>query len=413
MSEPVLAVDFGTSNSAAAILDGGGPRILRLERDADTIPTAIFLDYDSRETLLGEAAIAAMIDGREGRFMRALKSVLGTSLLHEKRQFMNERLTLSEIITRFLVAVKARAEAEAGQRFDRVLAGRPVHFHHRDTGRDAKAAADLAECYHAAGFTDVSFLYEPQAAAFAAAGEEPGLGLVVDIGGGTSDFSVFRRAADGGFEVLANHGIRLGGTDFDRTLSLTHVMPLLGKGSQIRAELGPKRHEMPNAIYVDLATWAKIPFLYSPQVRRDAVRFAKLADERVKLDRLVTVLEDELGHDLAFATEHGKIAANGQADGSEIALNVIESGLVAPLTADALANDLAASGRAIAEAAKQCVSMSGVEPADLDRIVLVGGSSLLTAISDALAPEFPQARFERGNAFTAIIDGLALATARG
>ena len=98
MSDPILALDFGTSNSAAAVLEGGKSRILRLERDADTIPTAIFLDFDSRETHLGEAAIAALIDGREGRFMRALKSVLGTSLLHEKRQFMNERLTLSDIV---------------------------------------------------------------------------------------------------------------------------------------------------------------------------------------------------------------------------------------------------------------------------------------------------------------------------
>ena len=309
MSDPILALDFGTSNSAAAVLEDGTPRILRLERDADTIPTAIFLNFDSRETLLGEAAIAALIDGREGRFMRALKSVLGTRLLHEKRQFLNERLTLADIVTRFLVAVKARAEAETGLSFNRVLSGRPVHFHHRDPSRDAQAAEDLAACYRAAGFGDVAFMYEPQAAALSAAGPEPGLGLVVDIGGGTSDFSVFRRHPDGRFDVLANHGIRLGGTDFDRILSLAHVMPLLGKGSLIRAELGQKRHEMPNWIYVDLATWSKIPFLYSMQLRREMAGLKKLADEPEKLGRLLTVLDEELGHDIAFATEHGKIAA--------------------------------------------------------------------------------------------------------
>lgn len=412
MSDPILALDFGTSNSAAAILEDGAPRILRLERDADTIPTAIFLDYDSRETHLGEAAIAAMIDGREGRFMRAMKSVLGTSLLHEKRQFMNERLTLSDIITRFLSAVKARAEAETGRRFDRVLSGRPVHFHHRDTSRDVRAVEDLAECYRAAGFSDVGFLFEPQAAALAAAGPRPGVGLVVDIGGGTSDFSVFRRDSDGQFNVLSNHGIRLGGTDFDRIISLAHVMPLLGKGSLIRAELGQKRHEMPNAIYVDLATWAKIPFLYSPQVRRDMARFAKLADEPGKLGRLLTVLEEELGHDIAFATEHGKIAANEDTGAAEIALEAVEPGLVAPLLPEALAHDLLPSGHAIAEAALECVAKSGLSPDEVNRIVLVGGSSLLTAVRAALVPGFPKARFEHGNAFTAIIDGLAMATGR-
>lgn len=412
MTDPILALDFGTSNSAVAILKDGAARIIPMETGAQTLPSAIFLDYDSREMLLGEAAIAALVDGREGRFMRALKSVLGTPLFHEKRQFLNERRALAEIVTDFLTRIRQRAEDATGLRFRRVLAGRPVRFHHRDAARDAQAAADLEACLRAAGFDEVTFMFEPEAAALAAAGDAPGTGLIVDIGGGTSDFSVFHRSDDG-IGILASHGIRLGGTDFDRSLSLDHVMPLLGMGTELRAEMGPDRHVAPRAIFHDLSTWARIPFLYSPQTRREVARMIKVAVEPEKLRRLGTVLEDELGHDVAFAVERGKIATNGRQAEGAIELGMIERGLSAPLGEQALALSLEQGASDIAAAAMTCIEMAGIPPEQVDRLVLVGGSSLMTGVSDAVSQSLPGARIETGNAFTAIIDGLALATARG
>ena len=182
-----LAIDFGTSNTAAAVLDHGVPRIIPLEGGAETLPTAVFLDYDARRILVGRAAVEALIDGREGRFMRALKSVLGTALMRETRQMLNERMTLIDLVGRFPAEVKARAEAMTGQRFDSALSGRPVHFHD-DPRRDAQALDDLRECYAAAGFSHVEFLAEPEAAALSSGAGE-GLGLVIDIGGGTTDTS--------------------------------------------------------------------------------------------------------------------------------------------------------------------------------------------------------------------------------
>jgi hypothetical chaperone protein len=184
-----LGIDFGTSNTAAAVIEAGRPRIVPLEPGRDTIPTAIFLDYARRVTLYGSDAAAAMIDGREGRFMRSLKSILGTPLAREPRMFLNERLTLIDIIGRFLAEVKSRAEAATGLRFDHAVSGRPVHFHSRAPERDAQALADLTDAYATAGFSSVRFLAEPEAAALAVGGD--GRGLIVDIGGGTSDFTVF------------------------------------------------------------------------------------------------------------------------------------------------------------------------------------------------------------------------------
>ena len=80
-----IGLDFGTSNTAAAIVEQGAPRVITLDSGARTQPTAVFLDGNARKTVFGQDALDALVDGREGRFMRALKSVLGTPLMHEVR----------------------------------------------------------------------------------------------------------------------------------------------------------------------------------------------------------------------------------------------------------------------------------------------------------------------------------------
>lgn len=407
----ILAVDFGTSNTAAAVPEAGGPRILPLERGAETMPTAVFLDFRAREMAVGEAAVAALVEGREGRFMRALKSVLGTALMHERRQFLNERLTLAEIVTRLIGRIRERAEAETGRRLEAVLSGRPVRFSTRDPERDARALADLEACYRAAGFAEVRFLPEPEAAALASDPDGAGLGLIVDIGGGTSDFTVFERTG-GRIRVLASHGIRMGGTDFDRALSLTHVMPLLGKGSGLRAEFGGAVHPAPVGLFNDLATWETIPFLYTGQVRREVARMARVAVAPERFARLATVLTDELGHDVAFAVERAKIAAEDAGPGGAVIdLGMIEPGLACPLGAAALAGTLAEPIAEIVGAAARTLELADLPPARIERVVMVGGSSLLAPVAGAVRALMPAARVERAAAFTAVVRGLALAAA--
>ena len=404
-----LGIDFGTSNTAAAVLVAGRPHVIPLETGQETLPTAVFFDASAKDMVIGAEAVDALTGGREGRFMRAMKSVLGTPLIREKKQFGQVRMTLLEVIARFLAEVKARAEAHCGQSFATVLSGRPVHFHTRDLARDAQAVLDLTECYRMAGFAGVQFMFEPEAAALAAnTGSNPGqaIGLIVDIGGGTSDFTLFE-----GKRILANHGVRVGGTDFDRVLSLAHVMPLLGKDSQIRAVFGPQTHTAPVALYHDLATWAAIAFLYTGETKRAMAQMAKLAVEPVKFARLLTVLEMELGHDVAFAVERGKIAANG-ATGGVIDLKLVEKGLRVVLGPRQMADDLAGYAAQIRAAEVETCAIAGVSGADVARVVFVGGSSLMAVVEGATRAEFPQAKLEYANAFTAVVDGLAIAAAR-
>lgn len=404
-----LGVDFGTSNTAAGYMRDGRPHLITFEPGQTTIPTTFFFDFDARALLIGEPANQALLDGIEGRFMRALKRILGTSLMHEPRQFLNERATFVEIIARFLAQVKARAEAEAGMRFDRVLSGRPVVFHGANDPREAAAEADLRACYLAAGFTEVEFMLEPQAAAIASGSlqDQNGIGLIVDVGGGTSDFSLFRSGHDG-VTILANHGVRIGGTDFDRSISIDRVMPHLGKGTELRKVLGSGSSPTPNAIFNDLATWEKIAFLYTPQNRRMAAEMVRLAHEPEKLARLATVLDEELGHELSFAVERGKIAANG-GSAAAIGLDSIEPGLALPLSPDALTESLARHADNLAEGARETLRIAGLDAAQVGKVVYVGGSSLMSLVSETMKSQFPQADHSFSEVFTAVANGLVIA----
>lgn len=414
MHPDILAIDFGTSNSAAAVLENGVPRRLPIQPGSDTLPTAVFFPAEAGAMRIGDAAGAALIAGEPGRYMRALKSVLGNSLLHEPRTIGGRRQTLADVIAIFLRTLRERAEAVTGAHYRRALSGRPVHFHTADPARDARAEADLRACYQAAGFEEVAFLAEPEAAALACRdlGAGGGAGLVVDIGGGTSDFTAF--VLEGGeVRVLASHGIRLGGTDFDQAVSMTHAMPLLGLGGELRREMGPGLLPVPTALYADLATWAKIPFVYAPAPRREAALMARLAVDPLRMNRLVRVLNEELGHELAFAVERGKIAANDGAAAAGIAMEFIERGLSAPISPSALDAGLHRFGADLRQAAATTLALAGLDATEVGNVILVGGSSLMRLVTDMARDLCPGARLQRSEAFTAVVDGLALATAGG
>ena len=409
-----LGIDFGTSNSAAGIMADGKPYLIPVELGQNTFPTSIFFDFDNGKTLFGTPANNALIQGQEGRFMRSLKSVLGTSLMHESRIIMGQRVTFVDIISQFLKELKDRAETACYHEFDHALSGRPVFFHSTNATKDAQALSDLTECYYKAGFKSVEFMYEPEAAAIAngALDTNESIGLIVDIGGGTSDFSLFRSHDNShGIEILASHGVRVGGTGFDKSISVDHVMPLLGKGSHIRNEMGAGTLATPNALFQDLATWEKIPFLYTNESRRAVNHMHHQAVEKPLFERLISVLEHELGHEMAFAVERGKIQSNkGTRDNSRIDLSFIEPGLEVSISQSNLEKSLAPQMNKIHDCAVETLALAGISASRVNTVIFVGGSSLMSVVENAMVHLFPTAELKYSEAFTAVVDGLAIAS---
>lgn len=408
-----LGIDFGTSNSAAGILRDGRAHLLEVESGKFTLPTSVFFDFESRKTVFGTPANQALIEGHDGRFMRALKSVLGTSLMREKRMLMGERLDFIDITARFLARLKARAEEGYNQEFDHALSGRPVLFHSANAGRNVQALKDLQECYQRAGFKGVEFMFEPEAAALANHQHmaRDTLGLVVDIGGGTSDFTLFKLGEGAAIDIIASHGVRVGGTDFDRKLSIDHVMPLLGKGGEIRNTFGGDTAIAPNTVFNNLATWEKIPFLYSPEIRSSVKDLQKFAVNKVLFNRLAEVLDSQLGHDLAFNVERAKIAAN-EGIGASIDMRLVERDLETHLSSAEIAGSLNGLVGKIETASAEILAQAGCRADDVGSLIFVGGSSQMQVVETALRAAFPAAIPHKTSALTAVVDGLAIASGR-
>ena len=188
-------LDFGTSNSTLGMVDGAGhPRLVGLESGQYTIPSVLFFGFEDDSLYFGREAVAEYVTGADGRLMRSLKSVLGTSLIGDTTRVKARRYGFLEILGIFIAELKRRAEAELGGPVDTVVCGRPVHFVDDDPVADAAAQDQLEGAVRAQGFRHVDFQFEPIAAALDYERQVTleRLALIVDLGGGTSDFSVVR-----------------------------------------------------------------------------------------------------------------------------------------------------------------------------------------------------------------------------
>ncbi len=419
------AVDFGTSNSAIAVPEGGSTVLVELERGYTTMPTAVFYAADSPvheppRVEFGRAAVAAYVDGIDGRLMRSMKSILGSALVDRSTDIGGGRsVGYLDVVSTYLRHLRRRAEARTGQPIERAVLGRPVYFVDDDPARDAAAEAALREAAGRAGFREVAFQYEPIAAAFdherSVAGEEKV--LVADIGGGTSDFSVVRvgaaraKRSDRKDDILANHGVHIAGTDFDRRIELAAILPLAGYGAHGPSAPGVVAREVPSGVYFDLATWHLVNTLYGP-ARVAAVRALRpfYADPRLHR-RLLRIIERRLGHDLLGRAETAKIAA---AEGAEalIALDAIEPGLAATLDEATARRALDGDLDRIVAAARRAVADAGLGAADIDALYFTGGSTGLRALAERIGAAFPAARAVRGDRFASVVSGLALVAQR-
>ena len=407
-------VDFGTSNSTVGLVRPGQPALLTLEDGKPTLPSVVFFNADDEEVSYGRAALADYLAGYEGRLMRSLKSLLGTSLIDGQTEVGGRALPFRMLLAHFIGEVKLRGERAAGHEFHSAVFGRPVFFID-DSGEADKLAEDtLAEVARAVGFKHIAFQYEPIAAAFDYESriEREELVLIADIGGGTSDFSLVRLApgragkADRRDDILATGGVHIGGTDFDKYLSLSSVMPLLGYGSRMS-----NNSEIPSSYYFNLATWHTINLAYTKKTWTQLADVVRDAREPDKVGRLQRLIEDRAGHWLAMKVEEGKIALSGTTSAT------IELDRLAPPHALTLRRHEfdAAIGHLIDSVDQTVLKLladAGVAASAVDTVFFTGGSSGVIALRERIGALLPAARKVEGDLFGSIGSGLAIDAAR-
>ena len=406
MHKAYCGIDFGTSNSAVCVGEGEHVRLTPIEGEATTLPSAIFFNFETESVTFGRAAIGEYLEHYDGRLMRALKSILGSSLIGETTQVGERRKDFRAIIGLYIAELKARAERFAGTRIERVVLGRPVHFVDGDDVADARAENELRTIAEAQGFRDVAFEYEPLAAArdYRQGLTRTETVLVADIGGGTSDFSVVELAPSGGTNrILGNGGCHIGGTDFDTRLSLASVMRDMGYRGRLKSGL-----EMPGLYYHQLSTWHLINFLYTQKTMAGVRQLHHQAADRRQTQRLIDTLEVHAGHSIASRIEQAKIALSDVAY-TRIDLHDIGAGWSHDISQGDLASAVAADIQRIADTATETVVTSGLAPEAVETLFMTGGSTALPGFEAAMRAAFPKARVHYGDRFASVAQGLGLA----
>ncbi|WP_127148677.1 molecular chaperone DnaK [Veillonella sp. VA139] len=324
----VIGIDLGTTNSCFAVMEGGEPTVITNQEGARTTPSVVGFAKNG-ERLVGQLAKRQAVSNPENTII-SIKRHMGTDY---KVNVEGKSYTPQEISAMILQKIKADAEAHLGEPVKQAVITVPAYF--TDSQRQATKDAGTV-----AGLEVLRIINEPTAAALAYGVDkgEDGKILVFDLGGGTFDVSILE-LGEGVFEVLATSGNNhLGGDDFDQ-----RIMDYLI--SEFKKETG-----------IDLSN-------------------DKLADQRLK-----------------EAAEKAKIELSGVAS-TQINLPFITADATGPkhldvtLTRakfDELTRDLV---EATIEPTRKAMKDAGLSASEIDKVLLVGGSTRIPAVQDAIKRE--------------------------
>ena len=324
----VIGIDLGTTNSCFAVMEGGEPTVITNQEGARTTPSVVGFAKNG-ERLVGQLAKRQAVSNPENTII-SIKRHMGTDY---KVNVEGKSYTPQEISAMILQKIKADAEAHLGEPVKQAVITVPAYF--TDSQRQATKDAGTV-----AGLEVLRIINEPTAAALAYGVDkgEDGKILVFDLGGGTFDVSILE-LGEGVFEVLATSGNNhLGGDDFDQ-----RIMDYLI--NEFKKETG-----------IDLSN-------------------DKLADQRLK-----------------EAAEKAKIELSGVAS-TQINLPFITADATGPkhldvtLTRakfDELTRDLV---EATIEPTRKAMKDAGLSASEIDKVLLVGGSTRIPAVQEAIKRE--------------------------
>ena len=448
-----IGIDFGTSNSAAAIFDGEKVRLVQLSELNPIMPSANYIDRDFASTIgqlaiddyisdnqgrkvelsvevIGEARTSAgTADGPAseaetskvygqafndaslpGRLFRGTKRLLGNTA-SDKTVIFSRPFRLVALVTPILVGIR-KALRRSVDNSSQACIGHPVNFEGIEQGRNNVALQRLSESYRHAGITEQSFCPEPTAAAISYLYNYPHsrdqLMLTVDFGGGTLDFCILRRKGTE-FSVEATHGIALGGDKIDQTIFRELVFPLLGKGERwSRLVDGTEVDTLfPFAEFEELLiNWPVSYMLNQNKYTASVMRRMVLPDEgAIKFKRLYDLIKQNYSYQVFEAIKAFKAELS---ESDSAVLDIPEIDIEVRL--ERWEFELMITDRLfeLERAVSLILDKAGLEADDIDLVLRTGGSSLIPAVKDILENQFPGKVVEH-DPFTSVAAGLAIA----
>jgi hypothetical chaperone protein len=417
--EPVIGLDFGTTNSAIAVATGDRQAKLATFADASNnfrsilyFPAKERFSKQKLETQAGPDAINAYLEAdTKGRLIVSIKSYLA-SRLFTSTSINGRHYTLEDLIAIILRRLRTAVMEQFDTSAARVVLGRPVCFSGAENEADeALALQRLRAAAALAGFEEISFELEPVAAAYQYETQldHDELVLIGDFGGGTSDFTLAQlgpgRRQAGRNPVIGTSGVAIAGDTFDSRIMMRLVAPKLGLGSHY-ISLG-KELPVPVWVYSQLSSWHHMFLLKDPKTMSVLQQVKNQASERVKVAALIQIINENLGYALYRAVEQTKVGLTDK----ELAGFVFSQSTVQmedSLERWQFESWIQEDIQTIAACIRSLLDHCGVKHTDIDSIFLTGGSSFVPVVRRFFSRTFGADKLRSGEELTTVAKGLAL-----
>jgi hypothetical chaperone protein len=440
----LIGLDFGTTNSSAALFRNGELTLLPLDpvNASPTILRSTLFMTREGAPFIGREAINRFTEGnvgREieyewryigetdiitetgtikqavftkveanapGRLFQSLKSGLRDSSFTSTNVF-GQRYALEALIAVVLELMRERAERILGAPITGVVMGRPVHYAF-DPKADALAFTRMQKACELAGLPVISFLEEPTAAALSyartARGEQRV--LVFDFGGGTLDVTIMLLRNDGTREVLATSGVPVGGDVLDQRLVMGRLLPHFGAG----ATLGARKLAFPTHILDHLGEWQTITDLTQPRYLQIIDEAIQIGNKPRELKALRSLVRRNYGLPMYEEVERAKVRLSVEPE-SVISMHFEDIDFDEPVPRWDFERLIAPEVRKVEGAIDEALQAAGLRPDQLSVVLRTGGSSRIPRFVKMLADKFGADKLQEMDVFTGVAAGLAVAAA--
>ncbi len=414
MSKYIYGIDFGTTNSALAILDTETNNLVKLF----TIPSLLFFPEPStpKEIVaptVGHDAISLYVQNRmRGRFMKSIKKVLPNKSFIDTR-IGSKSYRAEDLVALILVHLKKIADDFLGENITTAVIGRPVVFD-ENPEKDALAQERLSKAAQIAGFEEFYFQMEPIGAAFTYERqiEKQQLVLVADFGGGTSDFSLMKlnpeaiNQADRTADMLAQGGIYIGGDNFDSDIMWYKGTPHFGRG--VKEEFTPgKPIDLPLSYFYSICSWEKMNFLDSLRMKLSIAKSYQYSGKDYRVKNLQTLIEQNLGYVLFKQIEKVKIDLT-KANNAVFEFNESEIAINEPISIQEFSEEIIEKDvEKIEQYLQEFLEKNQIKNEDIDVVFMTGGTSMVRSLKNMFIERFGDEKIKSGDNFHSVAMGLA------
>lgn len=412
MDKYIYGIDFGTTNSALAILDLGERKIIKVF----TVPSLIFFPQkqNNRKYLkyfIGKEAISEYVDSEmNGRFLKSIKKILPQKKF-AKANILTRSYKPEELVALIILELKNKADRFLGEKVTTAIIGRPVVFDENPI-KDECAQIRLSKAAEIVGFKKIHFQMEPIAAAYAYEKniKNQELVLVADFGGGTSDFTLMNLAPTSiskfnrGEDMIAKGGIYIGGDNFDSDIMWNIGTPHFGRG--VKEKIDDQWLNLPNSYFLNICTWEKMNFLNSIKMRRAIGRSYVFSKRNQKVKNLMTLLDNNLGYMFFKEIEKSKIELTKE-DIVCLMFQKLDINIREEIKIEEFSKVINPNLTKINNYLDSFLTKNGINSKDIDTVFMTGGTSLVRPLKNIIEDKFSKNKIRSGDNFNSVAIGLA------